>query len=74
VWGPFIYFGNVWEAQSFDSPLGSRLYNRTFEPFDIKTILTTDLQLDQQAFATVQPVLLTPFFAFTCLSLPARLS
>ena len=53
----------MWEAQSFDSPLGAHLYNRTFQPFDIKTILTADLELDQVAFAAVQPVLLTPFFA-----------
>ncbi|SCZ87829.1 BZ3500_MvSof-1268-A1-R1_Chr2-3g05297 [Microbotryum saponariae] len=60
---PLLYFGNFWNARSFDSPLAAHLYNSTFGRLDVLEILNPDLSLNETRYAEVQPILLTPYFA-----------
>ncbi|KAG0658686.1 hypothetical protein C6P46_005682 [Rhodotorula mucilaginosa] len=63
---PLMYFGfDFWNAQSFDSPVGAHLYNGTFGRMDVLDILNEDLSLNEQRYAEVGPLQLTPYFALT---------
>ncbi|BGP41555.1 hypothetical protein JCM10449v2_005546 [Rhodotorula kratochvilovae] len=63
---PILYFGvNLWDAQSFDSPLAAHLYNATFGRLDVLEILNTDLSLNEERYAEVGPLRLTPYFALS---------
>ncbi|GAA5934611.1 hypothetical protein JCM3775_002003 [Rhodotorula graminis] len=63
---PILYFGfNLWDAQSFDSPLAAHLYNSTFGRLDVLEILDPDLSLNEDKYAEVGPLRLTPFFALS---------
>ncbi|GAA6026094.1 hypothetical protein JCM8202_002520 [Rhodotorula sphaerocarpa] len=63
---PLLYFGfNLWNAQSFDSPVGAHLYNATFGRLDVLDILNTDLSLNEERYAEVGPLRLSPYFALT---------
>lgn len=66
VWfiGPILYFSNVWSAQSYDSPIGPKLYNKNFERFQISSILDPDtLTLDEAKWQDQGPLFLTPYVA-----------
>ncbi|GAA5918161.1 hypothetical protein JCM8208_006843, partial [Rhodotorula glutinis] len=63
---PILYFGfNLWDAQSFDSPLAAHLYNSTFGRLDVLEILDPDLSLNEDRYAEVGPLRLTPYFALS---------
>ena len=58
---PLMYFFNFWSARSFDSPIGPGLYTRTFEKFDITSIIDPKtLTLDLAKWNEAKPMLLTP--------------
>nr|XP_018999543.1 OPT family small oligopeptide transporter [Kwoniella mangroviensis CBS 8507]OCF63004.1 OPT family small oligopeptide transporter [Kwoniella mangroviensis CBS 8507] len=62
---PLILITNFWSARSFPSPVSAGLYNSTFQKFDVTSILKPDLSLDEVAYETAKPLLLTPYFAIT---------
>ncbi|BGP17800.1 hypothetical protein JCM10213_001699 [Rhodosporidiobolus nylandii] len=62
---PVLYFSNFWKAQSFDSPLAAHLYNATFGRLDVLDLLNPDLSLNEERYAAVGPLRLTPYFALT---------
>ncbi|WWD06796.1 OPT family small oligopeptide transporter [Kwoniella europaea PYCC6329] len=62
---PLILITNFWSARSFPSPVSAGLYNSTFQKFDVTSILKPDLSLDEIAYETAKPLLLTPYFAIT---------
>lgn len=62
---PLLYFGNFWNARSYDSPMAAHLYNSTFGRLDVSEILNRDLSLNEARFAEVGPIRLTPYFALS---------
>ncbi|WWD21237.1 OPT family small oligopeptide transporter [Kwoniella shandongensis] len=62
---PIILVFNIWDAQSFPSPVSAGLYNSTFQKFDVTSILKPDLSLDDEAWEKARPLLLTPYFALS---------
>jgi hypothetical protein len=59
---PLIYFGNMWNATKFPSPINAGLYqNNTYETFNIAALLKADHTLDRDLFDKEKPVLLTPW-------------
>lgn len=63
---PLMYFSNFWSAQAFPTAMGSGLYNTSYQPFDVQSILIpSDKTLDRGAWEQKKPLVLTPFFAMT---------
>lgn len=62
---PIIYFGDIWDARSFPSAVSAGLFNNNFTRFDVHSVLTPALTLNETAFETAGPLLLTPYFAIT---------
>lgn len=62
---PLLYFTNFWNAKSFPSVLSSALYNTSYQTFDVNAVLHPDNTLNESAWATYKPMLLTPFFAIS---------
>lgn len=61
---PLLYFNNFWSAQSFPTPIGSGLFNSTYQPFDVHSVLNpVDKTLDLTAWQSKKPLVLTPYFA-----------
>ncbi|KAM0786339.1 hypothetical protein ACM66B_001811 [Microbotryomycetes sp. NB124-2] len=62
---PILYFTNWWDARSYDSPLAAHLYNSTYGRLDVIDLLNPDLSLNEERFAQVEPIRLTPYFALS---------
>ncbi|WVF65518.1 OPT family small oligopeptide transporter [Kwoniella sp. CBS 6097] len=62
---PLILIFNFWDARSFPSPVSAGLYNATFAKFDVTSILNPDLSLNDEAWGSAKPLLLTPYFALS---------
>ncbi|KAL7415982.1 OPT oligopeptide transporter protein-domain-containing protein [Mrakia frigida] len=62
---PLMYFGDFWDARSFPSAVGAGLFSSNFTHFDVNAVLTPSLTLNETAFETAGPLLLTPYFAIT---------
>jgi len=55
----------MWNALSFPAAVDAKLYNSTFQPFNVSAVINPDFSLDEKAWQDAQPLLLTPFFAVT---------
>ncbi|GAA5958951.1 hypothetical protein JCM3765_000782 [Sporobolomyces pararoseus] len=62
---PLLYFSNFWNARSYDSPVASHLYNRTFGHLDVTEILNADLSLNEAQYEKLGPLRLVPYFALS---------
>ncbi|GAA5905962.1 OPT family oligopeptide transporter [Sporobolomyces salmoneus] len=62
---PLLYFSNFWNARSYDSPVASHLYNRTFGRLDVQEILNPDLSLNEARYEELGPLRLVPYFALS---------
>ncbi|GAA5979168.1 hypothetical protein JCM5350_007089 [Sporobolomyces pararoseus] len=62
---PLLYFSNFWNARSYDSPVASHLYNRTFGHLDVTEILNPDLSLNEAQYEKLGPLRLVPYFALS---------
>ena len=58
---PILYFSDFWNSKSFPVPIGSGLFNSSFEKFKVDEVLTKDNTLDTAKWEGAKPLLLTPF-------------
>lgn len=49
------------DARDFPSPTSSGLYNSTFQHFNVLNVINKDLSLNETAWETAKPLLLTPY-------------
>ena len=63
--GPMLHFGNLWNSLSFDAPISAKLYNTSYNKFNVSAIVAEDLSLDTAAFAEAKPLLLTVSYILT---------
>lgn len=59
---PVLYFTNFWDVQKFPAAIDSGLYeNKTFNKFDVVSLLKPDNTLDWDKYETRKPMLLSPW-------------
>lgn len=62
---PLLLLVNFWNAREFPSPTSAGLFDSAYKKFDVPSVLSADLSLDDVAWEKAQPILLTPYFAIT---------
>ncbi|KAJ9116430.1 hypothetical protein QFC22_004872 [Naganishia vaughanmartiniae] len=60
---PLLLATNFWQARDFPAPTSAGLFNSTFQHFDVMAVLNDDLSLNDKAWESAKPLLLTPYFS-----------
>lgn len=59
---PLLYYTDFWEFKSFDrEPIGSGLFTKDHEKFNVDQVLKDDATLDWAKWKAKRPLLLTPY-------------